>query len=124
MPVYNPAEIERRWQAFWELNKTFRTAHGPRVAPSSSNDRPVTAVKPVGGWAGAPMQPTGNPMLDGVGPAAWADREDVPELSFEGVPAIVPMRTVAALSIDSEDPDPRGMKVMGANGRPPGTVAA
>jgi leucyl-tRNA synthetase len=25
MPSYNPAEIERRWQLFWETNKTFRT---------------------------------------------------------------------------------------------------
>ncbi|HEY2911608.1 MAG TPA: class I tRNA ligase family protein, partial [Gemmataceae bacterium] len=25
MPSYNPAEVERRWQQFWEANKTFRT---------------------------------------------------------------------------------------------------
>ncbi len=25
MPSYNPADIERRWQQFWETNKTFRT---------------------------------------------------------------------------------------------------
>ena len=25
MPSYNPAAIERRWQQFWEANKTFRT---------------------------------------------------------------------------------------------------
>jgi leucyl-tRNA synthetase len=25
MPSYNPAEVERRWQQFWEKNKTFRT---------------------------------------------------------------------------------------------------
>src|SRR5919198_936718 len=25
MPSYNPADIERRWQQFWESNKTFRT---------------------------------------------------------------------------------------------------
>ncbi|HET6572083.1 MAG TPA: leucine--tRNA ligase, partial [Fimbriiglobus sp.] len=25
MPSYHPAEIERKWQAFWEANKTFRT---------------------------------------------------------------------------------------------------
>ena len=28
--------------------------------------------------------PTGNPMLDGVGPGAYADRADVPDLTFEG----------------------------------------
>ncbi len=25
MPRYNPAEIEPKWQAFWESNKTFAT---------------------------------------------------------------------------------------------------
>jgi leucyl-tRNA synthetase len=25
MPSYNPADIERRWQQYWESNKTFRT---------------------------------------------------------------------------------------------------
>ncbi len=25
MPSYNPAAVERRWQQFWETNKTFRT---------------------------------------------------------------------------------------------------
>jgi leucyl-tRNA synthetase len=25
MPSYNPADVERRWQQFWESNKTFRT---------------------------------------------------------------------------------------------------
>lgn len=103
-------------------NKTFLTAHGPRVAPSSGNDRPVTAVKPVGGWAGAPMQPTGNPMLDGVGPASWADREDVPELSYEGVPAIVPMRSTPAITVESEDPDPRGMPVIAGDRKVAGKV--
>lgn len=26
MPSYHPADVERRWQQFWETNKTFRTA--------------------------------------------------------------------------------------------------
>jgi leucyl-tRNA synthetase len=25
MPSYNPADVERRWQQYWEANKTFRT---------------------------------------------------------------------------------------------------
>src|SRR5262249_51973684 len=25
MPTYNPADVERRWQQFWEANRTFRT---------------------------------------------------------------------------------------------------
>jgi leucyl-tRNA synthetase len=30
MPIYNPADIERRWQAHWLQNKTFRTPDEPR----------------------------------------------------------------------------------------------
>ncbi|MFN9751553.1 MAG: class I tRNA ligase family protein, partial [Planctomycetota bacterium] len=34
MPRYNPAEIEPRWQRYWEKHKTFRTpqaSHGPKL---------------------------------------------------------------------------------------------
>lgn len=103
--------------------KTFLTAHGTRSVPSGSNDRPNVAVRPVGAWPGAPMQPTGNPMLDGVGPASWADREDKPELSYEGLPAIVPLRATPAITVESEDPDPRGMPVIAGDRKIAGKVA-
>lgn len=32
MPRYNPAEIEPRWQAYWERNKTFATPELPDLA--------------------------------------------------------------------------------------------
>lgn len=32
MPRYNPAEIEPRWQAYWEQNKTFATAEKPDLS--------------------------------------------------------------------------------------------
>ena len=32
MPRYNPAEIEPRWQAYWEQNKTFATATKPDLS--------------------------------------------------------------------------------------------
>ena len=32
------------------------------------------------------MEPVGNPMKDGVGPASYADREDVPEHAADGAP--------------------------------------
>lgn len=103
-------------------NKTFLTVHGARTVPSAGNDRPNTALRPVGPWPGAPMQPTGNPMLDGVGPAAWADREDVPELNFEGLPAIVPLRAIEATTLAEEDPDPRGMPVIAGDRKVAGKV--
>ncbi|HMO14300.1 MAG TPA: leucine--tRNA ligase [Pirellulaceae bacterium] len=32
MPRYNPAEIEPKWQRFWEENKTFKTPELPKTA--------------------------------------------------------------------------------------------
>ena len=61
-------------------------------------------------------------MLDGVGPASYAMRADVPELTVHGFPSIVPLRVAADTSIDPEDPDPRGMAVFGADGIRAGTV--
>jgi photosynthetic reaction center H subunit len=102
--------------------KTFLTTHGPRQVPAAANDRALVAVVPVGAWPGAPMQPTGNPMLDGVGPASWADREDKPELSYEGVPAIAPLRAMPVIAIESEDYDPRGMRVIAGDRKVAGEV--
>ena len=97
-------------------SKTY-LLHGGHTAtlPNYKNDRPVVALAPIAVWPGAPLEPTGNPMLDGVGPGSWANREDVPELTMENVPAIVPMRLAEGVFIESRDPDPRGMNVVGAD---------
>ncbi len=61
---------------------------------------------------GAPAEPTGaNPMLDSVGPAAYAMRKDEPERDHEGRPKIAPMRILPDFQIAAEDPDPRGLPV-------------
>jgi photosynthetic reaction center H subunit len=103
--------------------KTFQLSHGGTVTvPSTTRDtRDIRAV-PVAAWPGAPLDPTGNPMLDGVGPASYAMRADVPELTVHGFPSIVPLRVAADASIDPDDPDPRGMAVYGADGIRAGTV--
>jgi photosynthetic reaction center H subunit len=90
--------------------------------PNHKNDRRDVALAPVAPWPGAPLGPTGNPMLDGVGPGSWADREDVPELTMEDIPCIVPMRLAEGTYLESRDPDPRGMKVMGADSDVGGVV--
>ena len=61
-------------------------------------------------------------MLEGVGPASFADREDVPELTMEDVPAIVPLRVDSTITLEPRDPDPRGMPVIGADGETGGTI--
>lgn len=76
----------------------------------------------VDGFNGSPLVPTGNPMIDGVGPAAWADRADEPDRTFHGAPKIVPMRLDPTFSVAKGDPDPRGLPVEAADKVTAGTV--
>lgn len=97
--------------------KTFRLPHGGTVTvPAAPDSREIRAV-PAAVWPGAPLQPTGNPMLDGVGPASYAQRADVPDMTIDGQPAIVPLRVATECSVDPEDADPRGMTLVGADGK-------
>jgi photosynthetic reaction center H subunit len=96
--------------------KTFKLANGGTVlAPRSERDARLIMAQPLGFYPGAPWQPTGNPMLDAVGPAAYAQRADHPDLTIAGLPMIVPLRAAAGFSVAGEDPDPRGMEVYGAD---------
>jgi photosynthetic reaction center H subunit len=96
--------------------KTFLLAHGGSVqAP-----RDETPCVPVNGtpsarFIGAPLDPVGNPLLSGIGPASYANRADTPDLTFEGEVKIVPMRVDHELWINPSDPDPRGVSVIGAD---------
>jgi photosynthetic reaction center H subunit len=103
--------------------KTFKLAHGGVYrAPHNIVDTREINAKPVGNWPGAPLQPLGDPMRDGVGPAAWANRQDAPELTIDGHPNIVPMRVAGDFWIAAGDADPRGMTVYGADKAAAGTV--
>ncbi len=103
--------------------KKYLLRHGRTATlPNWKNDRADAPVTPMAPWPGSLYVPTGNPMLDGVGPASYADREDVPELSMDDVPAIVPLRADTTITLEPRDPDPRGMPVIGADGEIGGTV--
>lgn len=104
--------------------KTFKMSDGRTIhAPRADADlRPIMA-KPVSNHLGAPLQPTGNPMLDAVGPAAYAERSNHPDRTFHGEAAIVPMRVAQGFTVASEDPDPRGWSVVGCDGQSGGTVS-
>jgi photosynthetic reaction center H subunit len=103
--------------------KTYRLAHGgTAVAPNGRGDNREIKAVPVAGFPGAPLEPTGDPMVDGVGPAAYAQRADEPDLTYEGEPKIVPLRVATDHALESRDPDPRGMPVIGADGKVGGTV--
>lgn len=71
---------------------------------------------------GAPLEPIGNPLTAGIGPGAWADRADRPDLTINGAPRVVPMRVATEFHVAREDPDPRGLDVRGMDGIVGGTV--
>jgi photosynthetic reaction center H subunit len=104
--------------------KTFILRDGGiRVAPRAPAPRGTINATPVGAWPGAPLEPTGNPMLDGIGPGAYADRPEEPDRTVDGAIKIVPLRVATDFAVESRDPDPRGMEVIGADGTVGGTVA-
>ncbi len=104
-------------------DKTFKLPHGG----TSTVPRPVVAenlsAEPAGPFPGAPLQPTGNPLLAGVGPGAYADRADTPDLTLHNENRIVPMRVAKDFVVTSGDPDPRGWSVVADDGEVAGTVA-
>ena len=61
-------------------------------------------------------------MTSGVGAGAWSMREDVPERSTDGKPLLQPLRVATAYSVAEQDVDPRGLPVMGGDGKQGGTV--
>lgn len=71
---------------------------------------------------GQPIEPVGDPMLSGIGPASWAERADVPDLTVDGRPKIVPLKADPNFYLEPRDPDPRGMTVVGLDGQAAGTV--
>jgi photosynthetic reaction center H subunit len=104
-------------------SKTYLLSNGDsRTVPNSSRSAQKLAAVPTGKWPGAPLRPTGNPMLDGVGPGAYAYRPDTPDLTVEGNARIVPLRVAPGFGVSSKDPDPRGLAVKGADGIEGGKV--
>ncbi len=104
--------------------KVFALPHGGTYeAPHEEVDEREIAAEPVAPWPGAPLEPTGDPLRDGVGPAAWAERADTPDLTLEGHPRMVPMRVATEFWVEERDPDPRGMEVVAADGAVAGTVS-
>ncbi len=103
--------------------KTFNLSFGRGSVTTPTKGRePFDLPARRENFPGAPLHPTGNPMIDGIGPAAWANRAKTPDLDWEGHPRIVPLSTTDVVWIDKRDPDPRGMIVTAADGAVAGTV--
>jgi photosynthetic reaction center H subunit len=97
--------------------KVFLLKDGSTVlAPRVDGPEPTFDAYPVAMWPGAPMQPIGNPLVSGAGPAASALRSDEPDLMLEsGHIRIVPLRVASDYFLDEECTDPRGMEAIGAD---------
>ncbi|MCL4104906.1 UNVERIFIED_CONTAM: hypothetical protein GTU68_018613 [Idotea baltica] len=103
--------------------KTFKLPHGRGdvTVPDMKREARDVALEQTSKAAGSPLVPTGDPMADGVGPASWAPRRDVPELDGKGHPKIVPMSTLESFKV-SAGRDPRGMTVQAGDGEPIGVI--
>lgn len=75
-----------------------------------------------GMMSGAPVEPEGNPMLSGMGPASYANRADRPDTTIHGEARIVPLRAAPGFFLNPADPDPRGYQVIGADKLSAGTI--
>jgi len=104
--------------------KSFKLpfGQGTVTAPTGGRDAFKLAARRLERSAGAPLVPTGNPLVDGIGPAAWAERAKRPDLDMEGHPRIVPLSSAEGFFVAKEDADPVGYAVVGADGAVAGTV--
>ena len=105
-------------------DKTFILPHdrGELTVPSGQRgDRENLALEATSTTAGSPFVPTGDPMMDGVGPASWAPRRDVPELDAHGHAKIKPLSKLPDFAF-SAGRDPRGKAVVAGDGEVVGRI--
>jgi photosynthetic reaction center H subunit len=104
--------------------KSYLLESGREVLVPRPGDGPPASLnaEPVYRGAGSPLEPTGDPLLAGVGPGSWVARPDVADLDHHGHPKIVPLSMAEGFGVSGNDPDPRGMPVLDANGDVAGTV--
>ena len=96
--------------------KTYLLANGEEVVmPYPKKEPEFLQAQPRHRWIGAPIEPTGNPLLAGVGPGSWNARADHPDLTPHGEPKISPLRANPEHAVAQQDIDPRGLPVTGAD---------
>ena len=106
-------------------DKTFKLPHGQgelTVPSGARGDREDLALARTAPNEGFPHAPTGNPLADGVGPAAWAPRKDAPELDAHGHAKIGPMAAREDFFV-SAGRDPRSLPVLSRDDQVVGHVS-
>jgi len=106
--------------------KTYLLKEGTTVSLPNDrlDDHRELAAVPLGKFPGAPLVPTGDPMIDGLGPSAWAERAEHPEQDLHGGDRIRPMRALdGKFDVAGFGTDPRGAPVVTFDGDTVGTVS-
>jgi photosynthetic reaction center H subunit len=103
--------------------KTFLLEGGHSVTvPDLTRKEPPIRGASTGMGSGSPIEPTGDAMTSGVGAGAWSNRADVPERMHSGALLLQPLRVASDYTVAAQDVDPRGLPVMGGDGKQGGTV--
>jgi photosynthetic reaction center H subunit len=105
-------------------NKTFRMPFGEAdvITPlRESEPVEIEGARRTATWNGSPIEPIGDGVGAGIGPGAAAQRRDVPDYTHEGHLRIVPIDDTQ-MTVATQDADPRGMTVLGADGDVAGIV--
>ena len=103
--------------------KAFLLPQGGVVTAPHPEPWETPALREAFPFAGSSLDPVGDPLVDGVGPAAWAaTRRDEPLWLKEGVTQLAPLRTVEGWRLAKGDVDPRGLPVIDGRGVQAGEV--
>lgn len=103
--------------------KTYKLANGHEVTvPDLKRGEPPINLRRTGAGPDWPYVPADNGMTDAVGPGAYALRADRPDMDVHGQPTIQPLRVLKDYDVSKHDSDPRGMNVVGADGKVGGKV--
>jgi photosynthetic reaction center H subunit len=96
---------------------------GSVTTPKREAREPINVpnARRTAGWSGSPIEPTGSGIGAGIGPGAYAQRSDFPDVAHDGKPRIVPIGN-SEMTVVTQDRDPRGMVMLGADGAVAGTV--
>ncbi len=95
---------------------------GTVTVPNDRRDSPDLKARRTAVADGSPLEPTGDPLLAGIGPGSYAQRAKRPDLLRHGGTKIAPLRLCPGFSLDARDPKVIGAKVTGADGAVAGTV--
>jgi photosynthetic reaction center H subunit len=113
------ARLETSGSLFFTATpKTFILPHDEGVLTKPNADRESydhVHARRTGRAPGTPLEPTGDPLLSGVGPGSYAKRAKAPDMLFHGGVKIAPLRAAPGFFVDPKGPNPIGMTVMGAD---------